>query len=304
MTRYGMLGLGMVTAAAGMAVSLAAMPAAAEETPARLKAVKIGLIGSLFRDTPEPLFQVMMRPLKALMEAQTGISGQLVSGGDARALGRQLAEDKVQLGVFHGVEFAWARLKHPELKPLCIAVNKHPKLHAHVVVRHDSPAAKLDDLKGKAVAVPKFNREHCLLFLDRRCVACGDCTDKYFAQVTRPAGPEEALDQVVDGAVQATVVDAVAFEAYQALKPGRFKKLKSIQQSEAFPAAVVAYQPGSLDDATLRRFREGMVTARQNARSRQLLELCRITSFENVPADYEQVLADILKAYPPADDAK
>jgi hypothetical protein len=42
------------------------------------------------------------------------VSGELVPCGDADNLGRQLMDDKVQLGVFHGIEFAWARQKYPE----------------------------------------------------------------------------------------------------------------------------------------------------------------------------------------------
>jgi len=65
-----------------------------------------------------------------------------------------------------------------------------------------------------------------------------------------------------------------------------------------FPAAVVAYRPGILDEATLKRFREGMMNANRTILGRQMLTLWKLTAFEEVPQDYEKVLSEILKTYP------
>jgi hypothetical protein len=72
-----------------------------------------------------------------------------------------------------------------------------------------------------------------------------------------------------------------------------------IERSEVFPASVVAYRDGALELATLRRFREGLVNASQTPMGRQLLTLWKLTSFEPVPDDYAQTLANILRSYPP-----
>jgi ABC-type phosphate/phosphonate transport system substrate-binding protein len=261
--------------------------------------VRVGLVGSLFRDTPEPLMQVMMRPFKTLLEAQTGVSGQIVAGGDAAHLGRQLKDDEVQLGVFHGFEFAWARQKTPGLKPLLLAVAEKDCCRACLVVRADSDAADVKDLRGKAVALPKLGREHCRLFLERRVAPPDAPTEKCFHPLTTPADAEEALDAVVNGDVQAAVVDGAALRAYGKLKPGCSARLKTLVRSEPFPSAVVAYFPGTLPDDLLERFRDGMIAARSSRRGQQLLEMCRIRAFESVPEDYEQTLTAIAKAYPP-----
>src|SRR3954467_2108915 len=86
----------------------------AENTPG--KPVQIGIVNSLFRDTPPVLIGVLSRPLKSLMETQTGVSGDLHLAGDAIALADKLKANKVQLGVFHGFEFGWAKQHCPELK--------------------------------------------------------------------------------------------------------------------------------------------------------------------------------------------
>ncbi len=287
----------------GLAAALALLAPAAERTSPS-DPVRIGMIGTLFRDVPESTVQTMMQPFGALMESQTGVSGLLVPSGDAESMGQELVTDKLHLGVFHGIEFAWARQKFPELQPLVIAVNQRSYLHALLVVRADSPIKEFGDLRGQRLALPRHTREHCRHFVQRRSQDDGGLP-RFFDKITGPANVEEALDDVVDRLVQATVVDGVSLECYQRRKPGRFAKLKIVQQSEVFPAAVVAYRPGTLSEATLQRFRQGMLNANQNLLGRQLLTLWKLTGFQPVPADYEQTLADIVKAYPaPAKDVK
>lgn len=269
----------------------------AENNPSTVP-VRIGMISTLFRDTPEGVVLAMMQPFSTLMETQTGVHGKLEPGGDAEALAAKLAENKVQLAVFHGVEFAWARLKYPDLKPLVIAINQHRQLHAYVVVHGESPATSLADLKGKAFALPKQTREHCHVYVHHHCRECGGAPGRVFATLTRPANVEEALDDVVDKVVDATIVDGVGLECYQRRKPGRFAKLKAVRQSEPFPAAVVAYRPGQVDEAQLHKFRTGLLKANETTIGRQMLNLWKLTGFEPVPPNYEQNLAEIAKAYP------
>jgi ABC-type phosphate/phosphonate transport system substrate-binding protein len=260
--------------------------------------VRIGLVSSLFRDTSEPLMQIIMRPFKSLLETQTGMSGQLVAGGDAHHLGQRLKEGEVHLGIFHGVEFAWARAKFPQLKPLLIAVNKQPFLRAHLVVRADGKVQSVDDLKGGVIALPNLSREHCWLFLERRCVPAEQTPGTYFRKVSRSRDACYALDDVIDGSVQAAVIDDADLAAYGKQFPDYFAKLKVLQRSEPFPCAVIAYYPGALSDDLLEQFRTGMLAAKDSRQGRQMMQLCRITSFEDVPDDFDKMLEVIAKAYP------
>jgi ABC-type phosphate/phosphonate transport system substrate-binding protein len=262
--------------------------------------VRIGLTETLFRDTPAELVQMVRRPFKSLMETQTGLTGDLVMGVPPDELGRQLKDDKVQLAVFQGIEFAWARQKNADLKPLMLAIKKDKYLRAHLVVRADSTAAKLADLKGKSLAIPLRTREHCRVFLEQRCCdAAGKEPKEFFGKITTPI-MEEAVDDVATGRVDAVLVDATFLSWYEENKSARFAKLKTVDKSEAFPAAIIAYFANALDEATLRRFRDGMLTAKDNPRGVELMSWCQMTSFEPVPDDYDKLLKDIAKAYPPA----
>ena len=295
-------GIAIPAAVVSGAVLLAFLPATPEAPAgdARAATLRIGLVNTLFRDAPEPLIQVMARPFKSLMEDQAGVVGEVVVGGDAAELAVKLKDDKVQLGVFQGFEFAWARLKAPDLKPLMIAVNQQSFARAVLVVRQDSKATDVADLKGKAFALPRLVREHARIFVERRCVEPGVPLEKWFGKVAAPTNSEEALDELAEGRVQATVVDDVELEAYRKTCPKTAARLRVLQESEVFPCPVVAYhQSGTISEDTLRRLRTGMIAAKGTPRGRNLLNLCRISGFEAVPADYEQALTDILKVYPP-----
>src|SRR5262245_61257798 len=91
--------------ALGLVATLRPFPAEAAKTrkskSAMRPTIRLGIVQTLFRDTPEPLMQILMRPFKTLMEEQTGVNSLLVNGGDHYELGQQLADDKLQLGVFH-----------------------------------------------------------------------------------------------------------------------------------------------------------------------------------------------------------
>jgi ABC-type phosphate/phosphonate transport system substrate-binding protein len=299
------LGMCVCLCAGVVAAVLVTMPLRAKAgDDAPTKKVKVGLVKSLFKDMPEAVVQIVMRPFKAFLEAQTGSTGEIVLSGDAETLGQQLTDDKVQIGVFHGYEFAWAKQKNPQLKVIVLAVNENPVQHALLVVRKDCTAESCEDLKGQKLAVPRLTREHCKLFLENRCVKAGTAPDKFYGEVTAPLDSEDALDCVVDGTAQATVVDGMALEAYKANKPGRYKQLKTLLQSEPFPSAVIAYNPGAAPEAAVARFRQGLIAARKTTDGKKLLQMCRITSFEEMPTDYEQLFADIAKAYPPPSPPK
>ncbi len=280
-------------------VALPPLAARAADDENAEQPIKIGMVSSLFRDMPEPLVTAMMRPFGALMQSQTGVAGELVQGGDACHLGKLLAENKVQLAVMHGVEFAWAKKQYPQLTPMMIAVNQQRNLHVCVVTRKDSKVTDLADLHGKKIGFPKHSRQHCHLYFERRVVGGDVANQKMFADIEYPANAEDALDDVVDGVLPAAVIDSVGLDCYERRKPSRFGQLKAIQTSEAFPAAVIAYVPGILDEETIAQFQRGLMNAKKTAMGRQFMMLWKLTSFEAVPANYEASLASIAKAYPP-----
>jgi ABC-type phosphate/phosphonate transport system substrate-binding protein len=165
-------------------------------------------------------------------------------------------------------------------------------------VRSDNEASSIADLKGKVLSLPRYSREQCRLYLNRICREYGAEPPRFFARIVASPTMEDALDDVVRGKIQAAMVDGVSLECYEQVKSACFARLKVLKQSEIFPAAVIAYRQGALQADTLKRFRDGMIGASQNERGRDLMAMWKLTGFEDVPADYAQTLANILRAYP------
>jgi ABC-type phosphate/phosphonate transport system substrate-binding protein len=279
--------------------TLAIVLASGAVFPADREVVRVGLVQSLFRDVPEGTVKASTEDFKVLMEKDTGHKGDAVVVADAGSLAEQLSQGKLQLGVFHGFEFAWVRQKYPRLRPLAIAVNQRKDVRAHVLVRADSPLKDFAGLQGKKLALPEGTRAYCQLYLERQCQKMGRDVKGYFEKTTVPPNSEDALDDVVDGIVQATLVDGVSLDRYQIRKPARFARLKELEKSVVFPPTVVAYQDGAVQEATLERHRKALVNLNTTAKGRQILLEWKLTHFEQVPKDYEQMLAESIKAYPP-----
>src|SRR5262245_54076943 len=111
MLRPSVRGPGALALALGLTFLVTRGGQAENNGPTVVEPVRIGRISTLFRDTPEGVALAMMQPFGSMMQSQTGVAGQLEPGGNVETLGEKLATDKVKLGVFHGIEFAWARLK-------------------------------------------------------------------------------------------------------------------------------------------------------------------------------------------------
>jgi ABC-type phosphate/phosphonate transport system substrate-binding protein len=303
MFRRRMLSLNLIVLAAGFVGGVSANQRSSSQADTS-GGVKIVMVETLFADVPQTLVNVMARPFSSLIKEQAGVNGQLIVAGDALHVGRLLHENRYQLGIFQGIEFAWAQQKFPDLRPLMLAVSKHHHLHAKLVVDKDADVSSFASLKGKTVALPLRSKAHVRLFLEKNCAKVGDCDAKdFFGKITRPSGVEDALNDILLGNVQAAVVDSLGLEYYAADKPGCYGGLKVIQVSEPFPTGVIAYRDGVLDKKMLDRFKDGMVNANKSERAVQYMNMFQLTAFESVPADFPQTVANILKAYPPRQNA-
>jgi ABC-type phosphate/phosphonate transport system substrate-binding protein len=292
---------GWLPAALALVVALAALgPAAApaeEETSTSV--VKIGLASTITRGVPPAFTALVMSPFKALIEAETGLSGEVVTGRKPLALARDLQDDKVQVGVFHGHEFAWAKQKFPKLGVIAVCVNQTQQIRLHLVVRSDSPATSFTDLKGKVVSVPRMGREQCCLYLERRCVPPGTKPEKFYRHVSRPIATADSLTEVLDREAAAAVVDQTGLEEFRKANGVLGRRLRSLSVSEPFPAGVIAYQPGRFSEEKMAKFRAGLLGAKSTPNGRSTLKRMRLTAFEAPPENHDALLAAIAKAYPP-----
>jgi ABC-type phosphate/phosphonate transport system substrate-binding protein len=260
--------------------------------------MRIGASGSLALNASGTKEETAIDSLQSFIKSQTGLDNEILRQKNWRELAEKMAKKELQLGIFQGFEFAWAREKHPGLQPLAIAVNVYPSRYAYVLTSQNSKAKDFAGLQGQSLAMPVGGEGQLRLFVERLSQAQGKQLDTFFSRITKPENLEDALDDVVDGVVESAVVDRVGLEAYKRRKPGRFSKLKEVAQSPAFPPPLVAYYDATVDKATLQRFQDGLLGARQKEKGRRLLTLFKLTGFQTVPDNFDQTLAETRKAYP------
>lgn len=236
--------------------------------------------------------------LQYFFKSETGIDNEIVPPVHWRDLAKKIAKKELPLGVFQGYEFAWAQAENAELKPLLLALKGARYPVACVLVHKDNPAKDFADLEGRAFALSNLSIGVPSFFMERQVQDQGKTTETFFAKVTTPDNIEDAIDDVVDGIVQATVIDRSGFEAYRLRKPGRCRQLRVLMQAEPVLPVIIAYASGSLDQATLNRFRSGLLRASHQERGKMLMAMFRLTGFEDVSVDFEKMLIATQKTYP------
>src|SRR5262245_4074942 len=298
----------LAVSAAALLALLVFVPPSQADDPA--PDVRIGVPASVFTEVSPIARNFVLGHFSGVMKELTGMTGKISPPADALAVARALDEKTLDLAVFQGHEFAWAAQRYPSLRPLMIAVYHDRNIRACLVVPKESAAKDFGCLKGKDMALALGTKCPCRMFLARHCVTGGSACEpkKFFQKITRPGYPEAALDAVCNEEVACTVVDRASWKIYQENKTGNAACLKVLKESEVFPAACIAYRQGNLPDAKLERFKQGMLDAKDSPRGRQLMFLLQVTTFENVPDDYAQQLANIRKVYaapevPPAKTA-
>jgi len=265
----------------------------------KLDALRIGTSGTVTGQAGSPREKAGLEMLKSFIKEETGLESEIVPQNSWRELTEKMANRQLHLGVFQGYEFAWAQEQHAGLKPLAIAVNVYRYPGAYILVKRDNPAKDFAGLQGQSLVLPATSEGFLRLFVERQSLAAGKTLETFFSKVTSPDNFEDAFDDVVDGGVQAAVADRAALEAYKHRKPGRFNQLKPVAQSQPFPPGVVAYQDGALDEATLKRFKGGLLGAAKKEKGQTLLTLFHLTGFDPIPDDFDRVLGETRKGYPP-----
>jgi ABC-type phosphate/phosphonate transport system substrate-binding protein len=258
--------------------------------------LQIGMVQSMFRDVQPAIVQALARPFRSLMEKQTGLSYDVELCPDSLAMVKRFKEQKIELGVMHGFEYAWIKAKNPDLVPVSVALPNGGIVQAMVVVHEDCKAAGIAELDGESVLIPRGTKAHCMIYLEK--LRAG--VPKTAARTLAKPGltPEEALNLVANGEAPAALVDAASLAAYKVLQPGASKRVKVLAQSDHFPPVLILTRKGAMKDEAITKLRDGLSVAHKTAQYKPLMMMWNMQGFENVPKDYDAQLEKCLQQYP------
>jgi ABC-type phosphate/phosphonate transport system substrate-binding protein len=291
----------MQSFAGSFTLLIMALPFLSTSASNQPKPLQIGMTNTFFTERPKSVVEIATSDFKEVMKKTTNLDGELLTKFSPSEVAEKLDTKQLDFGIFHAHEFALVQKKYPDLQPLLIAANKNYVERAYLIVHKNSSAKSIADLRGKKLDMPMGTKQHCRVFLDKHC------TDKdskglaaFFGSIEKSATQADALDEVAREKVQAAIVDTAGLEIYREVKGPVFAKhLQVLQQSESFPAAVIAYKPGTLDEATRKQFQAGLLKAHLTDQGRDMMKEWNVEAFEPTPKDYAKSLADVLKAYPP-----
>jgi len=262
---------------------------------------QIGVPKSFFRDIPADLLPLAGQPFEELFKEQTGLKGAIAQESDAMSVAKKIDSGELQLGVLFGHEFACVREKFPNLQPIFCAVDRPKKIQALILVRHDCKAASLKDMPEPKLALAKALKDHARLYLDKQRIddmGSGDFKTEKVETV------HDAIYKVIDGSADLTVADSASWAYFEKVYPGQSKNLRILSQSAEFPPAVLVCKKGAIDETSLKKIRDGFLSAHENSKARPVLTAIRIEKFDAVPENYDEQLKQCLKAYPKPIDEK
>lgn len=261
--------------------------------------IRVGFPAGLFRDVPEVLIQAAATPFKKTLYKELGLHGDMVVVPDYKVLAEQLREGKLEMGVFHGFEYAWIK-DTPGIVPLVVTHPVCGRVQACLVVRTDCPAQGPQQLKGACIALPRGTKAHCWMFLEqlRNNPAIGP--DNCCPIKNAGLSAEEVLDAVVAGTCPAALVDIGALQAYKELKPGLAQRLKVLVESRPLPPAVIVWRKGALTPEQLAKIRDGLLSCHKTPIGRTFTNFWQLECFKEVTPEYLALVEECAKYYPPA----
>jgi ABC-type phosphate/phosphonate transport system substrate-binding protein len=258
--------------------------------------VKIGMLDTLFDEKEEKKILAQIEPFANLVRKKTQTKGTFGVTRGLDMMVEDLKADRLQMGVMHGLDYAWLKPRLPDAKPLLIAINETTTLKAVMVVPKDSPIKSLAELRDKQLSMGPYPPYHVRVWLND---VTGGSYDRYF-KVREEKDVGEAIEEVADKNSAATALTGGALDFYKKDKPVRYDRfLRVLAESPEFPAPVMVYRPGKVKTDVLERFRNAMLTAHESEEGKDTLNLWRLKRFVEVPANYEQTADEIIKRYPP-----
>lgn len=257
--------------------------------------VEIGMPESLFQGIPDFLRQAGAAPFLKLMKEQTGMQGKINFLPNAMKLADDINSGKIQLGVFQGHEFAWAKEKYPDLMPIAVTVPMQP-VQAFCVVSWNCKAKNIGDLKNEKISLPPIHRDYSEMFLAKQKHEY--MKGETFSGHLTTGQATDAIQDVIDGKSGCAIVDAPTMKFFERVFPGQFRNIKILCQSEVFPNACIAVKKGELDEASIAKFRQALMNAPKQSVGQTMLTTWKLKGFSSVPDSYEAQLQVIRVAYP------
>jgi ABC-type phosphate/phosphonate transport system substrate-binding protein len=277
----------------GLVVSVLIAVAGQTKVLAQEKPAKVSLVESVFSGQSREKVVQQIRPFAEIVEKETNRQAIFDVFSFAQAE-KDFDKGDADLVIATGLEYGWLRARNPNAKALVVASIDPGATKTVIIAKQTDSAAKLADVSGKKLALPDRVPFLCTFYLER---TLGKKLDSAFTLV-KLDNVDDTIEAVIDGKADAAVVTAANLDTYKERKPGRFQRLKIVNESPEFPPATVMYNAKTAEAGALERFEKALLRAGESAEGNRVLTLFKLKGFEKIPPNYDERLAEIVKQFP------
>lgn len=214
--------------------------------------------------------------------ARLGMGGELVQGKTYAEINDLVREGNVTLAMVctnpyvEGQEdFGMEALAVPE-------VNGEAVYYSYLIVPRDSPAGKLEDLRGKTFAFTDPLSNSGRLVIVYQLALMDETSESFFARYIFTYSHEHAIKAVAEGLVDGAAVDSLIYDYFAAVQPEQVAGTRIIVRYGPFGSNPVVVHP-NLEPASKERLQQILLTMHQDPEGQPILSALRIDRF--VPPD-------------------
>lgn len=167
---------------------------------------------------------------------------------------------------------------------LLVAPQSHGKTvyYSYIIVPHDSPARRFEDLRGKTFAFSDPDSNSGALFPSYLLAQSNETPDTFFKQYSFTYGHDKSIRAVASGLVDGAAVDSLIWDYISTLEPATTAKTRIIRTSDPYGIPPVVVRPG-LDAASKKKLRQILLDIHKDAVGRTILKGMLVDRF--VPID-------------------
>jgi phosphonate transport system substrate-binding protein len=221
---------------------------------------------------------VYYQRLKGYIEKRLGQPVQLVDRGNYAEMNRLLEEGGVDIAFVCAGPYVEGKQRFGlELLAMPLVKGK-PVYHSYIIVPLDSPARRLEDLRGKVFAFTDPKSNSGKLAPTYMLSLIGETPQNFFAKVEFTYGHDKSIRAVGEHLVDGAAVDSLIWEYTSRNTPDVTAKTRILHRSEPYGIPPVVVRPG-IDPQQKKRVQEILLQASEDEEGREILKGMMIDRF-------------------------
>ncbi|MBC8017739.1 MAG: phosphate/phosphite/phosphonate ABC transporter substrate-binding protein [Verrucomicrobia bacterium] len=225
---------------------------------------------------------VYYQRLKDYIEKKIGQPVQLVDRGNYDEMNRLLEEGGVDAAFVCAGPYVEGKQKFGlELLAMPLVKGK-PVYHSYIIVPVDSPARRLEDLRGKVFAFTDPKSNSGKLAPTYMLSLLGETPQHFFGTVEFTYGHDKSIRAVAEKLVDGAAVDSLIWEYIALNTPAITAKTRILLRSEPYGIPPIVVRPG-IDPQQKKKLLQILLHASEDEEGRAILKGMMIDRF--VPGD-------------------